>query len=135
MSFTLFSCFPFLYVKGVIDEPDTVFTRYSMSHDNTNSNLDFYLSVDESNFDFKKRFKIKWWNSSLQFSLCFDRMQSNPEGLNYDEHLSKHKGFNNPRNIDTLTDMLGIDTTAPCSLLRSFQRYPGVTYIECWDQC
>ena len=51
------------------------------------------------------------------------RLQSNPEGLTYDEHLSKHKGFNNPRNIETLTELLGIDTSAPCSLLRCFQRY------------
>ncbi|XP_015748849.1 PREDICTED: tetratricopeptide repeat protein 14-like [Acropora digitifera] len=50
------------------------------------------------------------------------RLQSNPEGLTYDEHLSKHKGFNNPRNIETLTELLGIDTSAPCSLLRCFQR-------------
>ncbi|XP_078358249.1 uncharacterized protein LOC144643005 [Oculina patagonica] len=53
----------------------------------------------------------------------FKRLQSNPEGLSFEEHLSKHKGFNNPRNIDTLTDLLGVDTSAPCSLLRSFQRY------------
>ena len=51
------------------------------------------------------------------------RLQSNPEGLTYDEHLNKHKGFNNPRNIETLTELLGIDTSAPCSLLRCFQRY------------
>lgn len=60
------------------------------------------------------------------------RLQSNPEGLIYDEHLSKHKGFNNPRNIETLTELLGIDTSAPCSLLRCFQRYgtPEVSLHE-----
>lgn len=52
----------------------------------------------------------------------YTRLQSNPEGLTYDEHLRKHKGFNNPRSIETLTDLLRIDTSAPCSLLRSFQR-------------
>lgn len=63
----------------------------------------------------------------------FARLQSNPEGLSFEEHLNKHKGFNNPRSIDTLTDLLGVDTSAPCSLLRSFQRYMYlcVIYMEC----
>ncbi|KAJ7376950.1 Tetratricopeptide repeat protein 14 [Desmophyllum pertusum] len=62
----------------------------------------------------------------------FKRLQSNPEGLSFEEHLNKHKGFNNPRNIETLTDLLGVDTSAPCSLLRSFQRYecPERDYAE-----
>jgi len=65
----------------------------------------------------------------LSSALYFVRLQSNPEGLNYEEHLSKHKGFNNPRNIETLTELLGIDTSAPCSLLRSFQRYLPVIFV------
>lgn len=60
------------------------------------------------------------------------RMWSDPEGLEFEEHLKRSKGFNNPRNIDTLIDVLGIDTHAPCSLLRGFQRYdcPKEEYAE-----
>lgn len=60
------------------------------------------------------------------------RMWSDPEGLEFEEHLKRSKGFNNPRNIDTLIDVLGIDTHAPCSILRGFQRYdcPKEEYAE-----
>ncbi|XP_048585117.1 tetratricopeptide repeat protein 14 isoform X2 [Nematostella vectensis] len=54
------------------------------------------------------------------------------EELHFNDHLRRHMGFNNPRNIETLLDKLGITMSDSCSFLRSCQRstYPSEDYAE-----
>ena len=58
---------------------------------------------------------------TLYFVFCVRSTQYR-EDKSYEEHLKADMGFNNPRSVETLIDMLGIDEREPCSLLRTFQR-------------
>lgn len=51
-----------------------------------------------------------------------DRMQSFDEDKDYNDYLHKDPGFANPTNVQTLINVLGINTNPPCSLLRSCQQ-------------
>ncbi|XP_028391496.1 tetratricopeptide repeat protein 14-like [Dendronephthya gigantea] len=45
------------------------------------------------------------------------------DDMEYNEHLRKDPGFSNPTNVQTLLDILGIDSRPPNSLLRLCQRW------------
>lgn len=51
------------------------------------------------------------------------RMQTFDEDRDYNDHLRRDPGFSNPTNVETLINILGINTNPPCSLLRSCQQW------------
>ena len=66
------------------------------------------------------------WLSEILFLIdffTFLSVQNFDDDVNYNECLRRDPGFSNPTNVQTLIDVLGIDSRPPCSLLQSCQRY------------
>ena len=67
---------------------------------------------------------LQWFELIILINFPFFlRPKSFDDDLDYNEYLRRDPGFSNPTNVETLIDVLGIDSRPPNSLLRSCQRY------------